>query len=83
MWQTPPAITPLVQLAVCAGGHVMLHAAQTPTAGALHEAPVSAFFFAPLFFFSDAIAGLAMRIAVSSAMSAAFTKLTPGVISSS
>jgi hypothetical protein len=68
MWQTPPAMTPLVQLAVAAGGHVMLHAAHTPTAGALQDAPASAFsFFAAVFFFSEANAGFAISRLVNNA----------------
>jgi len=40
-----PATCPGAQVAVSPGRHVMLHAAQLPTAGALHDAPVSGFFF--------------------------------------
>jgi hypothetical protein len=69
MWHASPAVTPGAQLAVSPGRQVMLHAAQVPTAGALHAAPASAFFFPAPFFFSDANAGLAMSGAESSATS--------------
>ena len=42
----------------------MLHAAQGPTAGTLHDAPTSTFAFAPFFLaFSVAIEGLQTRTA--------------------
>jgi len=54
-------------VAVSPGLHVMLHAAQRPTDGALHEAPVSVFFAAVVFFFfSVANAGFHARTAASS-----------------
>jgi hypothetical protein len=70
MWHTSPAMTPLVQLAVVAGGHVIVHAAHTPTAGALHDAPASIFSFFALafFFFSEANAGFTISTPVRSAM---------------
>jgi hypothetical protein len=64
-WHTSPTTTPPLQVAVSPGRHVMLHAAQRPTAGALHPAPVSAFFAAAAFFFSLASAGLEARRAAS------------------
>jgi hypothetical protein len=45
----------------------MLHAAQRPAVGALHEAPVSTFFFAAAFFLSPARTGLETSAAVSTA----------------
>ena len=67
MWHTSPTTTPPLHVAVSPGLHVMLHAAQRPIDGALHEAPVSAFFAAAVFFFfSLANAGLDARTAASS-----------------
>jgi hypothetical protein len=40
-----PATCPGAHVAISPGRHVMLHAAQVPTAGTLHDAPVSGFFF--------------------------------------
>jgi hypothetical protein len=63
------AICPGAHVALSPGRHVMLHAAQGPTAGALHEAPVSTFDFALLFFdFSYAIEGPHIRNAATAAM---------------
>jgi hypothetical protein len=62
-------MTPLVQLAVVAGGHVIVHAAHRPTAGALHDAPASIFSFFALafFFFSEASAGFTISTPVNNA----------------
>jgi hypothetical protein len=53
-----PAIWPAVHVAVSPGRHVMLHAAQLPTAGALHDVPVSilGFFVACDFFLGESSA---------------------------
>ena len=50
----------------------MLHAAHAPTAGALHEAPVSTLGFAFLFAFSLAIEGLQINSAARRAMQCDF-----------
>jgi hypothetical protein len=65
VWHTSPAITPPWQVAVSPGRQVTLHEAQVPTAGALHEAPISAFFFSLFVRLSEASAGAeASRIAI-------------------
>jgi hypothetical protein len=57
----------------------MLHAAQRPTAGALHDAPLSTFSFlrGASFFFSAAAAGMQASAADSAAMSRLFTICAP------
>jgi hypothetical protein len=54
-------------MAVSPGRHVMLHAAHVPTAGALHDVPVSTFGFAFFFALSCAMAGPQSRHAATSA----------------
>jgi hypothetical protein len=60
VWHTLPAIVPELHVAASPGGQVILQAAHLPTAGALHEAPVSGF-LAFGFFFSAASTGLEAR----------------------
>jgi hypothetical protein len=64
-------MAPGLQVATSPGGQVILQAAHLPTAGALHEAPVSGF-FALGFFFSAASAGLHASSAVMKAISRGF-----------
>src|SRR5688572_31451397 len=63
---------PLAQIAASPGGHMMLHAAQRPTAGALHDAPVSSFFLFSAFFFCEPSAGCEASMAASSARTSDF-----------
>ena len=77
MWQTSLTTTPPPQLAVSPGRHVMLHAAQVPTAGALHEAPVSTFFFSGFFFLSYAEAGADASRSAARATHSCFVMVPP------
>ena len=77
MWQMSLKTWPLAQVAVSPGRQVMLHAAQGPTAGALHEAPVSTFFFSGFFFLSYAEAGADASKIASRATESRFVMVPP------
>jgi len=73
VWQMSLTTTPPAQLAVSPGLQVMLHKAHVPTAGALHEAPVSTFFFSAGFFFPFSVAAPAGLAASASTVHASIS----------